>query len=206
MRTVLSFFVTLSLSVVLSLLAPQAAIATLINFDDYSFVTNWSQAAADRYRSLGIVFDRVIPISNVWRLEGQSRYDGFLRVGGTSPNALCLSAATWGYTIEASFVVPGTTTPATTGLVRILAYDTEVGSTLGSLTAYDRNNDLIDMDSRVTPSSCAATLEISSPGIAHVHLNTDTDGADFDNLFFNAPAGPVAVEPTSWGRIKALLK
>ena len=184
------------------LMVSQAAIAGTVNFDDYVFSSPLSYAAANRYQSLGVVFSREIPVANVFELEPQN-YQYFLNVGGTAPNAMCLSNDT-GLSIEAKFVVPGTTTPATTTHVRILAFDSEIGSMLGYLSAYDVNGDLIDQDAHSTPAARGAFLEISSPGIARVVFGTDGDGAELDNLYFDTPWGTIPTEQTTWGRIKSL--
>jgi len=182
----------------------QTAIAATISFDDYTFSGPLGYAAAARYQELGIIFGTGIPVANVPEFEPQN-YQYFLNAGGSAPNAMCLASAT-GLSIAASFVVPGTTTPATTDFVRILAFDSEVGSILGYISAYDTNGDLIDSDVRSTPSAKGAYLEISSPGIASVVIGTDSDGAEFDNLIFNMPWGTIPTEQTTWGRIKALCR
>jgi hypothetical protein len=116
-----------------------------------------------------------------------------------------LSSST-GTSIEAFFVVPGTTTPATTDFVRILAFDSEVGSMLGYLYAYDSSNNLLDTEYRSTPASRGSYLEVEGAGIARIVIGTDSDGAEFDNLSFNTPWGTIPTEETTWGRIKALCR
>jgi len=194
----------LSLFFVPILMVSGTAIAGTINFDDYVFTPTVVYAAADRYQALGIIFGGEIPIANVVRLEPQN-YQYFLNVGGTGPNAMCLSSST-GISIEASFVVPGTTTPATTDFVRILAFDSEVGSMLGYVLAYDMAGSLIATSYRTTPSTRGGYLEVDGPGIASIVIATDSDGAEFDNLSFNTPWGTIPTEQTTWGRIKALCR
>jgi hypothetical protein len=192
------------LVVIVLVSAAQVVAAQIVNFDDYSFSGGLSYAAVDRYRSAGIVFGRDLPVENVQLYEPQN-YTLFLSSGGTTPNALSLTQTT-GVTMRAWFYVPGTAIPATTDLVRVLVVDTEVGSTLGVLLAYDGNHDLIDSYSRLTPSSMGGTLEVQGPGIAEVYFYSDADGATFDNLSFTTPRGPSATEGTTWGRLKALYR
>ncbi|MFZ1946843.1 MAG: hypothetical protein WAW06_04800 [bacterium] len=192
------------LSVALMVAAAPVLATETVNFDDYVFSGSLSYAAADRYRSAGIVFGRDIPVENVQLFEPQS-YSLFLSWGGTAPNALCMTQST-GLTMQAWFYLPGTTTPATTSLVRMLVMDTEVGSTLGVLLAYDEGHNLIDSNARLTPSSMGGYLEIDAPGIAEIYFYTDADGATFDNLTFTTPTGPSATDETTWGSVKALYR
>jgi hypothetical protein len=188
--------------VVAVLMVSRGAVAGTVNFDDYTFSSSLAYAAPDRYLSLGIAFNRAIPVANVSKVEPQN-YQYFLDAGGSAPNALYLSSST-GLSIEVTFVVPGSMSPATTNYVRILAFDAEIGSILGYLFAYDVNGNLIDQDAHTTPAARSATLEVSTPGIARVIFQTDSDGAQLDNLFFTTPWGTVPSQQTTWGRIKAL--
>ena len=173
------------------------ACAVIIDFDDFSTGGGGTGfAAADRYRSQGIVFAAGIPIDNVAIIE-PAYYPTFLVQGGTSSNAMSLSLQTIGVlSIDAYFVIPNTSTPGVTDLVRIRGFDTGVGSILGTLVAFDINDVLIATQTLITPPSQSAVLEVSVPGIARVRFSTDADGAYFDNLIFNAPT--VVPEPSTF--------
>jgi hypothetical protein len=185
-------------------MAAQTAIAGTVSFDDYAVSPPLSYAAANRYQSLGIVFGAGIPVADVLELEPQN-YQYFLNAGGTAPNAMYLSSST-ATSIEAHFVVPGTTNPATTDRVRMLAFDSEVGSMLGYVAAYDRDGNLIASSYRTTPSSMGGYLEIEGVGIASIVIGTDSDGAEFDSIVFTTPWGTIPTEESTWGRIKALCR
>lgn len=192
------------LVVVAVVVMAQGVTGQTVNFDDYTFSGGFSYAAADRYRGVGIVFGRDIPVENVALLEPQN-YTLFLSWGGTPPNAMILGQST-GLTMTALFYVPGTTTPGTTDHVRMLFVDTEVGSQLGVLVAYDQSHDVIATCYRSTPGNQGGYLEVAEPGIAEIYFYSDADGAEVDNLVFTTPTGPVATDQTTWGRLKALYR
>lgn len=72
--------------------------------------------------------------------------------------------------------------------VSMIFVDTELGSTLGRLIAYDAANTVLgDTGNVVTPSNTFpgfATLSLNVAGIHHIGFSTDTDGAVVDNLRF----------------------
>jgi len=164
---------------------PLSAMATTINFDNFAFNSGTSLIAASSYQSVGAVFNRSIPLENVGVAE-PGNLTAFINAGGTTPNALALNNAL-GSQIDLTFVLPGTSTPATTNGVSILFFDTEVGSTLGTIQAFDANNGLLATQTMITPASKGATLHVSAPAIAWVRFSVDNDGAALDNLVFPTP-------------------
>jgi hypothetical protein len=92
------------------------------------------------------------------------------------------------------FVVPGQHVAGVTDFVSVWMHDTNVGTTLGVLEAYDAQGQLIGMDTLNTPPSQTGQLIVSSPGIAYVLLYADADGSQFDDITFAAPVPePVTV-------------
>jgi len=166
-------------------IANKAVLAATIGFDDFNTGGGTAFAAANRYVSQGIVFSRTIPVEDVQAVE-PAFFPTFLAQGGTPPNAMALTLVSpVGFlSINASFVVPGTATPATTDLVSVRVFDTNVGTTLGTLEAFNSSGVLIATDTATTPPSQAGTLEVAVPDIASAQFSSDSDGADFDNLVF----------------------
>lgn len=183
---------------VVVLLLDQNLRAGTIGFDDFNAGAGTGFAVADRYSAQGIVFSRNIPIENVSVVE-PAFYSTFVAAGGTPTNAVALTLASpVGFlSIDSTFVVPGTSTAAVTDLVRIQVFDTEVGSTLGTLLAYNAGNQLIAAATAITPASENGILQVSAPGIARVEFSSDADGADFDNLFFDPPVAGAVPEPVT---------
>ena len=161
---------------------PVGVTATTINFDDFTVTGGTSFASSTRYQGIGAIFSRDIPIEHVAIAEPGNLAD-FVTLGGTTPNALALNTAL-GSQIDLMFVLPGTFTPATTDSVQVLFFDTEIGSTLGTIQAFDINNNLIATRTMTTPASKGAVLEVNTSGITRVRFSVDADGADLDNLVF----------------------
>ncbi len=167
---------------------PLSAMATTINFDNFPFNSGTSLIPASSYQSVGAVFNRNIPLENVAVAE-PANLAAFTNVGGTTPNALALNN-TLGSQIDLTFVLPGTSTPATTNSVSVLFFDTEVRSTLGTIQAFDANDVLLATQTMTTPASMGATLLVSAPGIARVRFSVDNDGGALDNLVFTPVPEP----------------
>lgn len=166
---------------------PALAQINTINFDDYLQGT-LTYAAADRYRSVGVVFSRGIPIYSVAAVEANWWVQIFQAGGGTLPNALPLSSTVDSrLSIEMSFVRPGTSTPATTDLAGVMFADSEVGSTMAKFEAFDANGTLIASSTPATPSSCTAVVQLNTRGIARVRFTDTGDGVEVDNIFFRRP-------------------
>lgn len=163
------------------------ASATTVNFDDYNTGGPTSFASADRYRSDGIVFSRTIPISNIALVE-PSFYPTFIARGGSVSNALSLTMQDVGFlSIDAHFVLPGTSTQGVTDYLQIRMFDTGIGSIMGGLEVYNLSEALLVSTNLTTPASMSGLLTLNLPGMARFRLWTDSDGAFFDNLTFATP-------------------
>ncbi len=174
-------------SLLLAMLVAASAKAVTIDFDDVA-TAGFTQVAADHYRPQGIVFDGLIPVQNLALGAPTFHDDVFVPAGGTTPNTMSLSLPLGGdLDIEGTFVLPGTSTPGVTDLVQVLVFDTEVGTSLGTLEAYDSFGGLLQSVSMTTPVSQHAVYTISMPGIAGIRFVQDSDGGSFDNLVFNTP-------------------
>jgi hypothetical protein len=166
-----------------------ASIDPYVNFDDISVGgSGIAFLARDRYVSEGVLFNRDIPVCSVAAVE-PSFLPVFISGGGTPPNSMPLTPAIpgAGLEIEVSFVLPGTTIPGTTDYVRLDGFDSDIGTVIGTLQAYDRNSLLLDQITLPTLASRHGLFEISHVDIASIHISTDADGAHFDNLAFHTP-------------------
>lgn len=167
--------------------------AEAIDFDDFDAGGTTSFAAFDRYRSEGLIFipepgeeNSTIPIADVLAVEGSDAFGRFKNIGGTAPNVLALNNVGSGVNeIEASFVLPGTDTPAKTDRVEVLVFDGNIGTELAVLEAFDIDGNLVDAATDTTRDNFGGTLVVSHPNISRIRLSVDADGADFDNLTFN---------------------
>jgi hypothetical protein len=199
-------FLLLGVIAVAVTIANKAVLGETIGFDDFDAGGGTAFAAADRYVSQGIVFSRTIPVEDVQAVE-PAFFPTFLAQGGTPPNAMALTPVSpVGFlSIDASFVAPGTVTLGTTDLVSVRVFDTDVGTTLGTLEAFNSSGVLIASDTATTPPSQAGTLEVAVPGIASVQFSSDSDGADFDNVFFDTPVAAAVPEPGTMSLLLAPL-
>lgn len=163
----------------------RARSAHTIGFDDLRPGADVLSVDPSRYRGEGIVFDRWIPVYDVYALPSQ--FADPLRAGGGSPSTVLVlsDALNTGTSIGASFALPGTTTPALTDFVQVVFGDTNVGTTRGTIEAFDKAGNLIDSATTITPDSQAAVLEVSAPGIARVRISTDADGCVVDSIAFD---------------------
>jgi len=176
--------------------------AVTIDFDDVVVQGGCSLVPSDTYGDDGIAFRRPIPVTNVEVLEPWW-LPTFVAGGGSVPNAMVLSSAVCdgSLTAEADFRVPESSAQAVTDFVEVLACDSEGGSTVGTLEAFDIGDGLIESVTATTPGAPlvggCAVLTISAPGIASIRLSMDADGGDFDNLTFNSPQLFCAATPVA---------
>ena len=146
---------------------------------------------AEAYRSWGLVFDRDIPVGDVFDLD-TSKYSEFLELGGTDPYGMALTEQ-WGTVIEGRFVDPVTLAPRTSDVLSMLFYDTNVGTNLGVLEAYDIHGDLISRISHVTPTALGQVFTVNGTGIHSFRISVDSDGSVVDNIQFLSVPAPGAV-------------
>ena len=179
--------VVLMTLVALILVQSTIALAATINFDDYS-TGALTFADSDRYQSLGVIFNRDIPIYSVAAVEANWWVQIFEAGGGTLPNVMALSATVDPrLSIDMYFVEPGTTTLATTDNVSFLLADSEVGSIIARCETYDIDGNLIQSVSPTTPASSTYILQFNTPGIARVRFTDVGDGVEIDNINFSTP-------------------
>ncbi len=89
--------------------------------------------------------------------------------------------------VSFTFVVPGTTTPASTDLFSFYALDAEaIGVTA---TAYDQTGAILFSDTFNAGGATQELVTIATPGIARVDLSlgSTTDTSAIDNVTFNTP-------------------
>jgi hypothetical protein len=159
-----------------------------ITLDDVNASTNTVVfAPADHYRSLGAVFTRDFPVYELGRIEPTFR-PSWLAAGGTQSNAMPLTTTfDPRLSIDMTFVLPGTLTRATTDYVRALFGDGNLGTSIGTLEAFDLSGTLVASATATTPTTFWLPLEVSAPRIARVRFTVDVDGGAIDNITFNTP-------------------
>lgn len=162
---------------------------TTIHFDDFPVPGALAYAIKERYANTGAFFSEAIPVENVQDAEGPW-YNTFLAGGGTGPNGLALSGGTT-LTISVNFRVPGTNYVGYVTSFKVDAFDTEVGSVVGSITGYDIQGQVVSLDQEFTPASNHALLSMNANRIHKIDLQMDSDGGVFDNLVFPRPFGHI---------------
>jgi hypothetical protein len=163
--------------------------AATITFDDVNVPSDYLMVPADQYYfTAGISFSDAITVINV-SVGDPTFVSTFVNGGGTLPNALALTphSPSQALAIEGNLSVPGTSIPAVTNMVQIDGYDSNVGTETGTLTAYDVNGVVVGSMTIMTGTSCHGLFTLSHTGIHRIRIATDSDGALFDNLRFNAP-------------------
>ncbi len=175
----------------------------IVNFDDVIVKGGGQDFPNNQFVSKGVVFDQPIPLQDVQFLQPDFFENVFLPNGGSPPNALWLNTATI-FQINADFVIPGTDTPAVTNLIQVRVFDGNVGTSLGTLRAFDVDGQLIDAVSNSTPPSQFDVYEIKAPGIARIELSQDSDGGLFDNLTFSTPIAGILGDVNCDGEVNLL--
>jgi hypothetical protein len=167
----------------------------VINFDDYPS-GSFSLASSNRYESVGVIFNRDIPL---WSPEvvAPNWWVQIAAAGGvTLPNVLPLTdhPGAAGHSIEMFFVVPGRAIPATTDFFSCLLDDSEVGSGTGLVEVFDAYGNVLASTNPVTPSTGTVPIEFHLPGIASVRFTDSSyDGMEVDNITFNTPVDRMSV-------------
>ena len=162
-----------------------AAVASVITFDDLDAGGGAAFAPADTYRDVGVVFSRDFQFYDVVAVD-PTFAQVFYANGGAPPNSLVLTPGFPGgfLTIDATFVMPGTNVPTTMDHVSAFFGDSNAGTSIGVLEAYDATDQLLGTDTAVTDASFSALLEVSAPGIAYVRFTQDADGGVVDSFAF----------------------
>jgi hypothetical protein len=171
------------------------ASTNVINFDDYPS-GSLSFASSNRYESVGVIFNRDIPLWSPEVVAPNWWVQIAIAGGVTLPNVLPLTdnPGAAGHSIEMFFVVPGTSIPATTDFFSCLLDDSEVGSGTGLVEAFDAGGNLLASTNPATPPSCTVPVEFHTPGIAMIRFTDSSgDGMEVDNITFNSPIDRMAV-------------
>lgn len=139
--------------------------ATVITFDSVDASGGPAPVIA-QFSGLGVTFAGLHVIESA-----APYYSSFPNVGvinDESPFSLLVTAT---FSADVSFV---------SGVF----FDTEVGTNLVTMKAYDASDMLIGMISAVTPGSFTDTVFLSVAGIRKVTLETEADGTVFDDFTF----------------------
>ena len=88
--------------------------------------------------------------------------------------------------IRASFVDSSSDLTATVSQVRLAFNDTEIGTVLADVEAYDPSGRLVDEDRQSTPQSTYGEIVMEDPSIAYLLITTDTDGVWLSSLAFSS--------------------
>ncbi len=169
--------------------------ATVIDLDDLPLAEAVVRfAPSNHYQAFGAVFSRDIPYSDrAWPSAPASYWPSR---GGSVPHFIVLNPPAPRDSIEIRFVIPGTTIPATTDFVRAQFGDTEDGSNIGLLEAFDSSGALLASRTATTPIEETLVLEVRASGIARVRFSTDTDGNVVDNIAFGSLTSSIGTNVT----------
>jgi len=157
----------------------------LITFDEIQFDGVLTTIAADHYLNQGVLFGDTPHLVDI-TLGQPDQIPQFVAGGGSLNNVLVLANSINQTFIDLFFVAPGTTAPAVTSWFSVLAFDTDIGTQLGAIEAYDIDGNLLGFADAVTDESFVGTLSLEFEGIHRIRLITDADGNMFDNIAFGA--------------------
>lgn len=87
--------------------------------------------------------------------------------------------------IRASFADSSSDLTATVSQVELGFNDTEIGTVLADVEAYDPSGRLVDEDRQSTPQSTYGEMVLADPSIAYLLITTDADGAWLSALKFS---------------------
>lgn len=181
-------------SIVMACASASSVFAGTITFEEPGVqlpVAGVGLIAPDLYRPIGAVFQRPPVVGDFSVLDPSFAAAFFASGGGSSPNAVALTTGFAdpdlnGLTLRMDFVRPGTNLNATTDSVTVVFGDAaaNIGTSIGTLEAYDANGSLLTSATAMTTSSLRELLAVSAPGIAYVVLIQDADGGVVDNVQF----------------------
>lgn len=177
-------------AVVVLVLADHAR-AAVIGFDAVD-ASGGPVSVTDEYRDEGVLFEGLF----VRNVAGQVYYTSGPGAGRTSfPNVGVINdESPFSLLVTARFVVPGTAIPGVMqGTARAVFFDSEIGSLLVRMTAYDLLGEILDSKEVLTTAANYAYVEVSGWNISRVTLEADVDGTTFDQFSFDR----VVPEPTS---------
>lgn len=150
--------------------------AILIDFDDLE-ASGGPTAITDQYQSLGVVFEDLFIVdesTNPFYTSGAGSSEVSLsnvgQINDENPFSLSVTAIFNG----------------TTDFIQATFFDSEIGTQLIKMIAYDILGNIIDIVDVVTPAQQFSIVGISAAGIHKVVMETDSDGAGIDNFTFNS--------------------
>ena len=161
---------------------PSTAVqAGIISFDSLDAAAG-PITVTNQFSAIGVIFEDLF----IRDVSGVGFYETGPASGAhTPPNVGILNnEIPFNLLITATFVVPPSGMPGVTDQVEVVAFDTEVGSVLATMKAFDIDNNVIDSVTVLAPGANRATIGVSGSGIHRVTLETDVDGASFDNFTF----------------------
>jgi|GEM_PF-6811117 len=174
-------------AVALGVFSSALADISVINFDDLVVPGTTGMASESRYIFTGARFDFPLTIYNVDNGAPTWYTQYFLPGGGSGKNALVLGSEN--STNGITFTIPGTTQRGVIQGFYLDAFDTEVGSSIGTLKTFDANGMSLGTYTDPTPVSNHRRLQASTNGIHRIEVEVDADGGLFDNFSFPRPTG-----------------
>lgn len=173
-------------------LTAASAQATVVTFDDLSLTNNVGYSfptanVTEQYASLGVHFSGATFSAFNYFLPAAS-YPGSPASFNNPSN---IAGLLFSNVITATF-------DQAVSNVSLLFADTEIGSFLGNLRAFDAAGNLLGEVSSNTPNNAYpgfATLSLNIGGISRVTFQSDSDGAVVDDFTFTPPARATVPEP-----------
>jgi len=145
--------------------APSVAHATVITFDSLD-TSSGPVAVTNQYAGLGVTFSGLFATASVAPYFSSPSNVG--NINDESPFSLLVTATFAGDVTDVSAVF----------------FDSNVGTNLVTMTAYDAADALLGTTTVLTPLAETETVSLSFPGIRKVTLETDADGSLFDDFTF----------------------
>lgn len=152
-------------ALVLLLMSVGSARATVIGFDSLD-ASSGPVSVTNQYAGLGVTF------SGLYITEGSAPYVL------SHPNVGVINDET-PYSLLVTAVFAGDV-----GSVSALFFDSNVGTNLVTMKAYDASDSLLGTTDVLTPGSQMASVGLSFAGIRKITMETDTDGSLFDDFTF----------------------
>ena len=185
--TVLTLCRTLGVAVLMLLPIAAASGQVVITFDEIDTSAGATQVA-DFYAPMGVVFSDLV-VNDVSDIP-------FFVLGPGSvysePNVgIVNDEPPFSLTVSATIIDPITGNDAVTDYIGFLAFDSEVGSNMMTVTVFGLAGQLLAPPLVVqTPAAQVMLVEVAVPGIHEVVLETDVDGTAIDDFAFNTPVTP----------------
>jgi hypothetical protein len=192
-----TFFALFLLFTLMLFIVRNVSANVTIDFETFPDGTNVPSITliTDQYSSIGVIFSGLVARSLAETEPAYAAWLDGLNLEFSQPNLFCVIDGGVPHPTDTdinpagvtmSFINPVTGGIMTTDSVSASFMDTEVGTILGTMRAYDNFGNLIAEATKITPASTFDTIAISVPGIASVYMTTDCDGAGIDTIRFAA--------------------